>query len=178
MASSPVQAVAREAAPEEPKEGVPVPFNSPPPSPKLSSQSAAQPAGQSAAIQPSKLTTQSTQTDYSVSPPPPPQTDYSVSIPERKEPSADVVDLAEVKARLSSQSAVTGAVYDKSLWKRSRIKPGYLIKRIAGYNIAETEYGVSYLTSWPGSRIRPRLTTQFILTPGSSTGKLWKAWDC
>jgi hypothetical protein len=49
--------------------------------------------------------------------------------------------------QLSAQRAV---VYEKSTWKRSQKKPGYLIRRMEGYSIAETEYGVSYL--WVLSR--------------------------
>jgi hypothetical protein len=55
--------------------------------------------------------------------------------------------------QLSAQRAV---VYEKSTWKRSQKKPGYLIRRMEGYSIAETEYGVSYL--WVLSRM-PDLTT-------------------
>jgi hypothetical protein len=140
MASSPVQAVAKETAPEEHKEGVDIPFNSPPSSTRLTTQSADQPEVKSAAIQPPKLTTQPARTDYSVpktdysvQPPSPPPTDYSVLSQEDKEPLADVVDLAAVKARLTTQSVTSGAVYDRGKWKRSRIKKGYLIKRIASY---------------------------------------------
>lgn len=55
---------------------------------------------------------------------------------------SEVVDLAEVRARLNLQSSVA---YDRKFWKKSRIKKGYLIKRIPGYNIVEDEYSVSYL---------------------------------
>jgi hypothetical protein len=51
-------------------------------------------------------------------------------------------DLAEFRAKLSTQSS---AVYDKKIWKRSREKPGYLIKRFRGYNPVEDKYGVQYL---------------------------------
>lgn len=30
-------------------------------------------------------------------------------------------------------------------WKKSRKRPGYLIRRIPGYDISEDEYGASYL---------------------------------
>lgn len=35
--------------------------------------------------------------------------------------------------------------YDRKIWKRSRVRQGWLIRRMAGYSIAETEYGISYL---------------------------------
>jgi hypothetical protein len=35
--------------------------------------------------------------------------------------------------------------YDVKLWKRSRERAGYLIRRIAGYTIPEDKYGVQYL---------------------------------
>jgi hypothetical protein len=60
----------------------------------------------------------------------------------RQESKAKVVDLAAVKAKLTSQST---ADFDRSQWKKSRIKPGYLIRRREGYNIVESEYGVQYL---------------------------------
>lgn len=44
--------------------------------------------------------------------------------------------------RLSAQPF---AQYDRAKWKRSRVKNGFLIRRVPGYSIAETEYGVSYL---------------------------------
>lgn len=40
-------------------------------------------------------------------------------------------------------------VFDNKLWKRSRVKPGMLIKRIPGYDINELEYGVNYLRQLP-----------------------------
>lgn len=53
-------------------------------------------------------------------------------------------------------SAQRGIVYERSKWKRSRKRSGYLIRRMRGYSIAETEYGVSYL--WVLSR-KPDKTT-------------------
>jgi hypothetical protein len=51
---------------------------------------------------------------------------------------------------LSTQSQAKPIGFNKSTHKRSRIKKGWLIKRLTGYSIAETEYGVSYL--WVLSR--------------------------
>lgn len=42
-----------------------------------------------------------------------------------------------------SRSVNSHSVGDK--WKKSRLKKGWLIKRIQGYDIVESEYGVSYL---------------------------------
>jgi hypothetical protein len=36
------------------------------------------------------------------------------------------------------------AHFVKKLWKRSKNRPGYLIKRIKGYYVVESPYGVSY----------------------------------
>lgn len=63
---------------------------------------------------------------------------------------------AQNTAKLSAQINTNSIVYNKSTHKRSRIKKGQLIKRLTGYSIAETEYGVSYL--WVLSR-KPDLTT-------------------
>lgn len=52
-----------------------------------------------------------------------------------------------VLVRLSVQLI---AHYDRAKWKRSRVRPGFMIRRVPGYSIAETEYGVSYL--WVLSR--------------------------
>ena len=41
--------------------------------------------------------------------------------------------------------AWVSAVFEAKKWKRSRVKKGYLIARIAGYDPVESEYGVSYL---------------------------------
>jgi hypothetical protein len=49
--------------------------------------------------------------------------------------------------QLSAQLVVS---FDRKTWKRSRIRPGWLIRRMPGYSIAETEYGISYL--WVISR--------------------------
>lgn len=82
-----------------------------------------------------KLTTQ--QASRLTSQPKPKLTSQS-----QQNPPAEIVDLASVKARLTSQSKTE---YDRSQWKKSRIKPGNLIRRREGYNLVETEYGVSYL---------------------------------
>lgn len=55
-----------------------------------------------------------------------------------------------VEPILSTQSQAKPIAFNKSTHKRSRIKKGWLIKRLTGYSIAETEYGVSYL--WVLSR--------------------------
>lgn len=59
-------------------------------------------------------------------------------------------------AKLSAQTRPISIGYSKRTHKRSRIKKGWLIKRLTGYSIAETEYGVSYL--WVLSR-KPDVTT-------------------
>lgn len=70
------------------------------------------------------------------------KTEYSASGEACDGASAQLYDLAEFRSRLSTQSS---AIYDKKKWKRSREKPGFLIKRIRGYNPVEDKYGVSYL---------------------------------
>jgi hypothetical protein len=54
----------------------------------------------------------------------------------------NVLDFEALKSKLTSQSS---AEFDKKVWKKSRIQKGYLIKRLTGYDIKETEYGVQYL---------------------------------
>jgi hypothetical protein len=39
----------------------------------------------------------------------------------------------------------SSAVFGDDKWKRSRIKKGYLIMRVKGYDPVESEYGVHYL---------------------------------
>lgn len=56
--------------------------------------------------------------------------------------SEKIVDLAAFKATVNIHST---AVFDEDKWKRSRIKKGYLIARIEGYDVVEGEYGVHYL---------------------------------
>lgn len=56
--------------------------------------------------------------------------------------SEKVVDFAAFKAKVTIHSS---AVFDDDRWKRSRIKKGYLIARIKGYDPVESEYGVYYL---------------------------------
>lgn len=54
-----------------------------------------------------------------------------------------IVDMDRFRSRrLTSQSA---ADFDKKQWKKSRIKQGWLIRRLTGYSIVEGEYGVQYL---------------------------------
>lgn len=58
--------------------------------------------------------------------------------------------VANLSTQRRPQSVESTASYEKSKFKRSRIRKGWLIKRVTGYSIAETEYGVSYL--WVLSR--------------------------
>jgi hypothetical protein len=67
-----------------------------------------------------------------------------------------------------------GTVFEKSIWKQSRKKPGYLIRRLPGYNLAETEYGVSYL--WVLSRKPDRTTADNSVHPAAGYFN-WKALD-
>lgn len=78
---------------------------------------------------------------------------HSVRRPQRPAPKGQPVEKKDNVVQLSAQR---GIVFDRANWKRSRNKVGYLIRRIEGYSIAETEYGVSYL--WVLSR-KPDLTT-------------------
>jgi len=71
-------------------------------------------------------------------------------------------------------SAQRGMVFDKSRYKRSRKKPGFLIRRMAGYSIAETEYGVSYL--WVISRKPDRTTADNSVHPLAGYFN-WKALE-
>jgi hypothetical protein len=81
---------------------------------------------------------------------------------------------AENKNNVFQLSAQRGAVYEKSKWKRSRKKPGYLIRRMTGYSIAETEYGVSYL--WVVSRKPDRTTADNSVHPLAGYFN-WKALE-
>ena len=60
------------------------------------------------------------------------------------QPIAQVTDLTRYKEKLTVEP------FNRSKWKRSRVRKGWLIRRYPGYNIAETEYGISYL--WVLSR--------------------------
>lgn len=69
------------------------------------------------------------------------QTDKSAELADKSV--NKVLDFTRFKARrLTSQSV---ADFDKKHWKRSRIKPDWLIRRLTGYSIVENEYGVQYL---------------------------------
>lgn len=70
---------------------------------------------------------------------------------------------AQHHAKLSAQPKSNAIVFNKNQWKRSRIKKGQLIKRLTGYSIAETEYGVSYL--WVLSRKPDRTTADNSVYP-------------
>lgn len=73
------------------------------------------------------------------------------------DPSANVTDLkkykslrekgvtSEVSTHFSVKDSEVSTHFDRKKWKRSRVKSGYLIRRIKGYDISEDEYGVSYL---------------------------------
>jgi len=80
--------------------------------------------------------------EYSVLPVAELKAEYSVLNQPRESAGAQVYDFAEFRAKLSTQSS---AIFDKKIWKRSREKPGYLIKRFKGYNPVEDKYGVQYL---------------------------------
>lgn len=54
-------------------------------------------------------------------------------------PTGKVFEYKVFAQRLSSQP------YSAKKWKRSRVQRGFLIRRLSGYSISETEYGVSYL---------------------------------
>lgn len=87
------------------------------------------------------------------------QTECSAKVAESPKLSAQLLKPARPKIRkqvventsnviqLSAQLVVS---YDRKTWKRSRIRTGWLIRRMSGYSIAETEYGISYL--WVLSR--------------------------
>lgn len=55
---------------------------------------------------------------------------------------AEIIDFTAFSAQFSH---LTELEYNSKKWKRSRVKPGYLVKRIPGYIIVESEYGVQYL---------------------------------
>lgn len=56
--------------------------------------------------------------------------------------SEKVVDMTAFKAAGDYSPSV---VFDADKWKRSRVKKGWLIERIKGYDPVEGEYGVHYL---------------------------------
>ena len=60
----------------------------------------------------------------------------------RETASEKVVDLAAFRAKVTIHSS---AVFETKNWKRSRVKKGFLIARIKGYDPVESEYGVHYL---------------------------------
>lgn len=71
----------------------------------------------------------------------------------------------EKKSNVVQLNTQRGMVFDRSQWKRSSKKNGYLIRRLKGYSIAETEYGVSYL--WVISRKPDRTTADNSVAPGA-----------
>jgi hypothetical protein len=71
-----------------------------------------------------------------------------------------VIDFEAHRRKLSTQS---GVKYDRNQWKRSAKKPGWLIRRIEGYNISEDEYGVSYL--FVLERNPDRVTADWMIGP-------------
>jgi hypothetical protein len=80
------------------------------------------------------------------------KTERSDNAPLSAQPMAekDIQTSAKLSAQSTPRLIENKATYRKSGFKRSRIKKGWLIKRLTGYSIAETEYGVSYL--WVLSR--------------------------
>ena len=72
------------------------------------------------------------------------------SVVDESEHSAKPIKGQKLSTQSSSRLIENTATYRKSDFKKSRIKKGWLIRRLAGYSIAETEYGVSYL--WVLSR--------------------------
>lgn len=54
-------------------------------------------------------------------------------------------DTQKVSTDFSDENGEVSTHFDRKKWKRSRVKKGYLIRRIKGYDISEDEYGVSYL---------------------------------
>lgn len=72
--------------------------------------------------------------------------DYSPKVQSKPAPrqsaSDKVVDLAAFRSKVTIHS---GAYFEAKKWKRSRVRKGWLIARIRGYDPVESEYGVSYL---------------------------------
>jgi hypothetical protein len=97
--------------------------------------------------------------------------EHSVKRAPRRTPKAQP---AVNKNNVVQLSAQRGVVFDKATWKRSRKKPGYLIRRMLGYSIAETEYGVSYL--WVLSRKPDRTTADNSVHPLAGYFN-WKALE-
>jgi hypothetical protein len=56
--------------------------------------------------------------------------------------SQKVIDFEAFKAKVTIHSS---AFFEMKAWKRSRVKKGWLIARIKGYDPVESEYGVHYL---------------------------------
>jgi len=95
----------------------------------------------------------------------------SVEKPRRQSPKSQPV---ENKNNVFQLSAQRGVIFDKGIWKRSGKKEGYLIRRLPGYSIAETEYGVSYL--WVLSRKPDRTTADNSVHPLAGYFN-WKALE-
>lgn len=64
--------------------------------------------------------------------------DYSSKAKVTGHSKAKILDFKKDGRKVNSHSG-------GSKWKKSRVKPGFLIRRIKGYDIVESEYGVSYL---------------------------------
>lgn len=88
--------------------------------------------------------------------------------------SARISQPAESPAFVAKLSAQPAIAYKSSEWKRSRVRKGQMIKRLAGYSIAEAEYGVSYL--WVLSR-KPDRTTADNSVYGLAGYFNWKALE-
>jgi len=112
-----------------------------------------------------------TLTEHSAAPLKAVPAEHSVKKAPRQAPKAQTVANKNNVFQLSAQR---GVIFDKGIWKRSRRKPGYLIRRMAGYSIAETEYGVSYL--WVLSRKPDRTTADNSVHPLAGYFN-WKALE-
>jgi len=97
--------------------------------------------------------------------------EHSAKRPRRPSPNRQPIERKDNVVQLNTQR---GVVYEKSKWKRSRKKPGYLIRRMEGYSIPETEYGVSYL--WVLSRKPDRTTADNSVHPLAGYFN-WKALE-
>lgn len=51
---------------------------------------------------------------------------------------AEIIDFVALSQKVNSH-------FSGRRWKQSRVKPGWLIARLKGYDIVESEYGINYL---------------------------------
>jgi hypothetical protein len=110
-------------------------------------------------------------TEHSAKPPKVRRIRRSVEEPRRQSPKMQPTEKKDNVVQLSAQR---GMVFEKSRYKRSRKRPGFLIRRMPGYSIAETEYGVSYL--WVVSRKPDRTTADNSVHPLAGYFN-WKALE-